>query len=1365
VTQKHFRLLYLRHSIFFQYSLLVIILLLPPAPSPAWGAAAQIKTITPSCAAVGQSVTLTGNGLGATNLTITVGGVTAPLVSATGNQATFVVPAGVVPAGVVPGMVAVIATNPGEHSGSIAFRVKGGEICGNQVDEDCDGQIEDACPPINHVPIANAGPDQTQPVGTSVQLDGAASSDPDGGGLTFQWTLSTRPSGSTAALSNPTIATPTFLIDRAGTYQLQLVVSDGYLTSTADVVIISTSNSAPIAQAGEGRSGQIGTTLLLDGSGSSDVDGNQLTFQWSLLSQPVGSTAILANPTTVNPMLTLDAIGDYVVQLVVHDGTVPSAPDTVILSTLNSTPVAKAGSDQSTTVGAVIYLDGSQSSDADGNTLSYQWGLTARPSGSIATFSDPTSVQPSFQIDKPGTYVAQLVVNDGFVSSVPDLVTISTLNTKPVAQAGADQSGQVGQTVTLDGSGSSDVDGDALTYQWSLLSKPLGSTATLVSPTSVTPSLTLDRTGTYVVQLYVKDGHTSSVPDTVVISTLNTRPVAEAGADQSSTVGAVATLDGSGSSDVDGDPLTYWWALTTKPTGSPTTLSDPTALQPSFVLDRPGTYAAQLMVSDGALDSAPDAVTISTLNVRPVADAGNDQYRRVGDVVTLDGLQSTDPDGDALTYQWNVVTKPAGSNVILQASTSIRPTFVLDRAGTYTLQLIVHDGQVDSEPDTVIVTTENTRPVANAGPDRTGQMGAPITLNGSASYDADGDALTYSWSLLDVPLGSPITLSNPTSVQAIFVSLQPGFYAVQLIVSDGTTTSDPSTVLITVGFGPPLPQNQPPVANAGPDQTIRLGQILQLDGNGSSDPNGDPLVYRWTLVSAPTGPAAFMQTNGSRLTFQAQTPGTYTLQLIVNDGVVDSAPDQVTLIVSDTANAVPVANAGPDQTVTLGTTVQLNGSGSLDANGDALTYAWRLTLKPTGSVAALNSLTSTTPTFRADVVGTYIAQLIVSDGFSSSMPDTVTITARASSDTTPPLPADLTRIGLSAIVGGQVTITGVGGAVEGSTRVTFTNLRTGQAVNVTAGTTGNFTARMAVQAGDLVSIVVTDAASNSSPARTLQVAANVQLTITAPVHGASLSGNRARVSGTVQGPLNTGVVVNGVVALVYNGVFVAENVTLVAGQNTITATATPLGGPSVQTQVTVASDEAPLLLEVEASPTSGIAPLEVTFTYQFGSTTPIQNLSLDVDGNGTFDFTTTDPNAVLQHTYTTPGLYLARLRVTDQSGAVAEAQTAIAVQDVGTLDALFKSMWNSMNAALVAGDISTALIFLDSAAREKYGPVWQVLLPHVTEIITSYSPIRGLSIGERVGEYGLNRTINGEKRLFLIYFLKNEDGVWRLNAM
>lgn len=490
---------------------------LPLLSTSVWAAAAQIQTITPACAAVGQSTSITGNGFGATNLRVTVGDVPASVTAATGNRATFVVPSGV-----VSGVVAVTATNPGGQSGSIALRIQGQgpEVCGNTVDENCNGQIDDpaTCTFVNSPPVAQAGPDQTQLVGTTVLLDGTGSSDPDGDALSFTWSLASKPSGSVATLSGTTSTTPTFVIDKAGAYTIRLVVSDGTLSSSVAIVIVSTSNSAPVARAGDDRSGQVGNTLTLDGSGSTDVDGDPLTYHWTLLSWPSGSTAALVDATSVRPTLTLDKVGDYVVQLVVHDGTVSSEPDTMTISTLNSKPVADAGVDQSATVGTLVQLNGSNSFDVDGNALSYQWELTTTPAGSTATLSDPTSAQPRFTIDKPGTYAAQLMVNDGIASSEPDTVQVSTVNSKPVADAGADQTAEVGQPVQLDGRLSSDMDGDPLTYQWSLSTKPEGSTTSLIDEITAQPSFTPDLAGTYVGQIIVNDGTVDSEPDTALVT-------------------------------------------------------------------------------------------------------------------------------------------------------------------------------------------------------------------------------------------------------------------------------------------------------------------------------------------------------------------------------------------------------------------------------------------------------------------------------------------------------------------------------------------------------------------------------------------------------------------------------------------------------------------------------------------------------------------------------------------------------------------------------------------------------------------------------------------------------------------------------
>jgi hypothetical protein len=108
-------------------------------------------------------------------------------------------------------------------------------------------------------------------------------------------------------------------------------------------------------------------------------------------------------------------------QLIINDGTVNSAPDTVTITAGvgNTAPVATVGPDQTVAVRATVTLDGSASRDTDGNALTYRWALMAKPTGSTATLSDPTAARSTFVADMGGEYVAQLTVNDGKLDSPP----------------------------------------------------------------------------------------------------------------------------------------------------------------------------------------------------------------------------------------------------------------------------------------------------------------------------------------------------------------------------------------------------------------------------------------------------------------------------------------------------------------------------------------------------------------------------------------------------------------------------------------------------------------------------------------------------------------------------------------------------------------------------------------------------------------------------------------------------------------------------------------------------------------------------------------------------------------------------------
>lgn len=328
----------------------------------------------------------------------------------------------------------------------------------------------------------------------------------------------------------------------------------------------------------------------------------------------------------------------------------------------------------------------------------------------------------------------------------------------------------------------------------------------------------------------------------------NTPPLADAGPGQTVLVGDTVVLDGSASSDRDGDSLTFSWALVTLPEGSLAVLDDPQCVTPSFVVDRPGTYVAELIVHDGEADSAPARVTITTANSAPIAVAGPDQTVFVGDVVTLDGSTSFDVDGDALTYRWTLIQTPVGSSAALTGASTATPSFTADRAGSYQARLVVSDGTLDSAPAVVTVSTENSRPVAEAGPDQIVLAGDTVQLDGAGSSDADGDPLTHAWSITSAPDGSQAVLSDPTATRPTLVPDLAGDYLVQLIVDDGDLRSLPDTVRITANAPPP--DNNPPRIVSAPITTATVG-VPYAYAVQAVDPDGDPLTYH--LAMAPAG--------------------------------------------------------------------------------------------------------------------------------------------------------------------------------------------------------------------------------------------------------------------------------------------------------------------------------------------------------------------------------------------------------------------------------------------------------------------------------------------------------------------------------
>jgi cysteine-rich repeat protein len=301
-----------------------------------------------------------------------------------------------------------------------------------------------------------------------------------------------------------------------------------------------------------------------------------------------------------------------------------------------------------------------------------------------------------------------------------------------------------------------------------------------------------------------------------------------------------------------------------------------------------------------------------------------------------------------------------------------------------------------------------------------------------------------------------------------------------------------------------------------------------------------------------------------------------------------------------------------------------------------------------------------------------------------------------------------------------------------------------------------------------VQLVVDDGQLPSEPSfvtvTAMQQPPAIALAITTPAAGADIHADRVTVRGTVAGPPNVGVSVNGVTAVVSGGAFAAAEVPLVAGQNILAAVGAVPAGDVVTTSVLVNSDGAAPAVTLRAIPNAGLAPLTVTFGFSVGTADPVQVLSIDFDGDGTSDFTTSDSTATLENTYTVPGLYMARVTVTTQNGSV-EANVPVAVQDEAVIVPLLQDAWTSMVSALASGDVDGALASFDGFGRGVFEGVFADLSPSLPSILATVSGLEVMQVGKDVAETWVLRDSAGVQNLFFVYFLRGPDGVWRIHSM
>jgi hypothetical protein len=479
-----------------------------------------------------------------------------------------------------------------------------------------------------------------------------------------------------------------------------------------------TGRKAPVAVAGPDQQVLDATTVMLDGTGSYHSGTAALTYQWVAPGGIILSSESSATPQFEAPLVNQPT--KLVFTLFVSDGETVSAGDkvTVWVYHQNKLPVAHAGPDQTVSAGVIVRLDGSASSDFERDFLTFNWTASPGITLSSTTAQNPEFLAPS--VDKHTRFVFTLVVSDGKGYSQPDSVVVLVMKAGylvPVANAGPDQTVDAGKSVMLDGSKSYDSDGDSLSFYWRLKMpdrEQMSSEDFEKLPLSPMLEINIDSSGPDILRLDAVEGtrvwmcmnikdnqyHTLNFTDKPledIFTRLN----------QSACFLFLAP-----------PPGVYKFLIDNYYQGQlhiHSVLDSPFAKTPVFKAPpvmNDTTLVFELKVFDGAGWSAPDEVSvfIRKVDLPPVANAGPDQGVCGGELVTLDGSLSSDPEGQTLRFFWSL---PPG--IQLSSNGDVRPDFVAPRVDKVTylnFQLVVSDGALLSAPTSVTITVHPTYAVS-----------------------------------------------------------------------------------------------------------------------------------------------------------------------------------------------------------------------------------------------------------------------------------------------------------------------------------------------------------------------------------------------------------------------------------------------------------------------------------------------------------------------------------------------------------------------------------------------------------------------------------------------------------------------------
>ncbi len=916
------------------------------------------------------------------------------------------------------------------------------------------------------------------PVGVLVELDGSASRDPQGRTLSYRWILTAKPAGSLARVAGADLAIAALTPDAEGTYGVELVVSNGLLSRTAQATLAAKCGAAApaIAMGPLPAAPHVGSPVALSAT-VTDPDAQapcsvplQLSYRWRFTATPAGSAASLSGAGGLAPWFVPDLAGTYTAQLTATDGRGHASRATidVDVGACGSTPpvITPPAAPLAGRIGAPVQLsvtaadpDAEAGCDTAG-PLRYRWAFVAVPAGSHAALNDPTVATPSFTPDVAGTYLVRLTVtaSNGHSATAEVEVDVTACggNAPAVTVTASTHGPAVGETVALSATVSDD---DVTTcglapsfaYAWHLDQLPAGSRARFSDRAAQAPWLVPDQPGDYVVSLVVtaSNGQKSApVRTTITASTCGTNaPQVTIAPPADGSVGLPFALSAT-ETDADTSPTcslsdsaTWSWAFVSLPSGSVARLQHGNSSSPWFTPDVPGDYVVEALATDAAGHVSPSQRVTAhvtecgahppeagAITATPSAPAVLQPVQLTADATDLDITACHL--GQTLSYAWTFTGLPAASRATMVDPTGVSASFTPDVPGTYGVQLVVTDstGRSSVAASTTIDASScgTASPVPVPSLATTGlNVGQPIALAVSTTDPNSAcatESFTYAWSFDALPSGSRAALTGAAGPSPSFTADVAGTYVVRVTATDSSGQTGFATLPVdvtTCGAHPPTVAATTTTASAVTGSPVALSATAADADNDASCGLHQVLSYAWSFDRLPPGShATFNDSQSLTPSFTPDADGTYVARVVVTDSTGRSAFATVSVDVAACGNASPVpvpslVTTGSD----VGQPIALSVS-TTDANSACATetfkYAWSFDAVPTGSRATLTGTNGTSPWFLADVAGTYVVRVTVTDssgqtGFASlpvdvtpcgAHPPTITATTTTASAVT-----------------------------------------------------------------------------------------------------------------------------------------------------------------------------------------------------------------------------------------------------------------------------------------------------------------------------------------------------------------------------